>query len=137
MAEPADNTAQLLEESLYAVAEAGEDITPHFFERFFDRHPEQQAVFFHPTVTCGAMMNEILESLMALATQESWVPTSIQNLVVAHRSYGDIPLPLYAELLDLFVETLAGIAGERWSAEYDAAWRRQSAELLELITRAH
>jgi hypothetical protein len=75
--------------------------------------------------------------LLALATREGWVTTSIHNLVVAHRCYGDFPLPLYAELLDLFVETLAGLAGERWSAEYDAAWRQVTAELYALIAKAH
>lgn len=127
----------VLEQSLYAVADAGEDITPHFFARFFARRPEQQALFFQPTVTCGAMVNEILDSLLALATREGWVDTSIHNLVIAHRCYGNFPLPLYAELLDTFVDTLAGLAGDRWSAEYDKAWRAVTADLLALITRAH
>jgi len=133
----ADQLGELLEQSLYAVAEAGEDITPHFFARFFARHPEQQAMFFQPTVSCGAMVSEILESLVALAANEGWVDTSIHNLVIAHRCYGNFPLPLYAELLDIFVETLADLAGERWSAEFEAAWRQVTAELYRLISHAH
>ncbi len=137
MAELAENTGEVLERSLYAVAEAGEDITPHFFARFFARHPEQQAMFFQPTVTCGAMVTEILESLLALASQEGWVNTSIHNLVISHRCYGNFPLPLYAELLEVFVDTLAELAGERWSAEFDTAWRQVTAELYALIAHAH
>lgn len=132
-----DQLGELLEQSLYAVAEAGEDITPHFFKRFFARHPEQQAMFFQPTVSCGAMVSEILESLVALAANEGWVDTSIHNLVIAHRCYGNFPLPLYAELLDIFVETLADLASERWSAEFEAAWRQVTAELYRLIAHAH
>ncbi len=78
--------AAILEDSLHAVTANDEDITPRFFDQFFALHPEQRANFFHPTVTCGAMVTEILQSLMALATQESWVPTSIQSLVIAHSS---------------------------------------------------
>ncbi len=133
----ADRLGEILEQSLYAVAEAGEDITPHFFERFFALHPDQQAMFFQPTVSCGAMVNEILESLIALAANEGWVSTSIHNLVIAHRCYGNFPLPLYAELLDLFIETLADLAGDRWSAEFEAAWRQTTAELYTLIAHAH
>jgi len=127
----------VLEQSLYAVAEAGQDITPVFFARFFARHPEQQAMFFQPTSSCPAMVKEILDSLLALATSDGWVDASIHNLVIAHRCYGNFPLPLYAELLDLFVETLAEVAGNRWSAAFDAAWRQVTAELYALIARAH
>lgn len=137
MTELADTAGDVLERSLYAVAESGEDVTPHFFKRFFARHPDQEAMFFQPSVSCGAMVNEILESLIALATQEGWVETSIHNLVIAHRCYGNFPLPLYAELLDLFVETLADLAGPRWTAEFDAAWRQVAARLYALIARAH
>lgn len=137
MAVLTENIAEVLEQSLYAVAEAGEDITPRFFARLFARHPEQQRMFFQPTVSCGAMVNEILESLLALANRDEWVCNSINNLVVAHRCYGDFPLPLYAELLDLFVETLAELAGERWADEYDSAWRQVTGQLNALIARAH
>lgn len=136
--ESTDNAlADILEESLYAVTENGEDITPRFFDQFFALHPEQRANFFHPNITCGAMVTEILQSLLGLATRESWVPTSIQSLVIAHRSYGDIPLALYDEALDLLVDTLAIAAGERWTSAYDAAWRQQCAALKEMIARAH
>lgn len=132
-----ENIAVVLEQSLYAVAEAGEDITPHFFKRFFASHPEQQQTFFQPTVSCCAMVNEILDSLLGLATHETWVDNSIHNLVIAHRCYGNFPLPLYAELLDLFVETLAQLADDRWTDQYDAAWRQAASQLYALIARAH
>ena len=109
----------------------------YFFTRFFARHPEQQALFFQPRVSCGAMVNEILDSLLGLAAHEGWVNSSIHNLVIAHRCYGDFPPSLYAELLDVFVDTLADLAGERWNAGYDAAWRQLAAELHKLIVSAH
>ena len=127
----------ILEESLCAVAEADEDITPHFFDRFFAEHPEHRAEFFHPSITCGPMVNEMLENLMALAMQESWVRGNIQGLVIAHRSFGDIPLPIYGKTLDLLVDTLAKVAGDRWTPEFDAAWRNQCAILKDIIARAY
>lgn len=137
MAELADDIGDVLERSHYVVAESGEDITPHFFARFFAMHPDQQQMFFQPTVTCGAMVKEILESLLAIGARDGWVKPSIQNLVIAHRCYGDFPLPLYEQLLEQFVETLADLAGEHWSAEFNDAWLQVKAELYALIVEAH
>jgi nitric oxide dioxygenase len=135
MAELANDSSAVLERSLYAVAEAGEDITPVFFKRFFALHPDQEQIFFQPDQTCGVMVNEILDSLLALDSNEGWVSISIQNLVAAHRCYGDFPLSLYQDVLDVFVATLAELAGDRWSAEFDAAWRRVTGELYALIAK--
>ena len=132
----ANDVAQLLDQSLQVVAEAGEDLTPHFFSRLFERHPEQEENFFHPAITCGPMVNEIIESLLALAGDAGWVRSSIQELVIAHRSFGDIPQELYAEVFDILIETMADLAGEKWTAEYDAAWRGQANQLTEIVRAA-
>jgi len=133
---PAD-TADILEHALMAVAEADEDITPHFFKRLFDRHPEQQASFYHPAVTCGTMVNEMIELLTALAAEERWVDGSTQSLVMAHRCYGDIALPLYGESLDLLIDTFADLAGDRWTPEFDMAWRAVAQRFKTIIEQAY
>lgn len=130
------NTAEILEQSLYAVAETGEDITPHFFKRLFDRHPEQQAFFFHPDSTCGTMVNEMIELLMALAAGQQWVEGSTQSLVISHRCFADIDLPLYAESLDLLIDTMANLAAEQWTPQFDEAWRMQATRLNAIIAKS-
>tara|TARA_R110000772_G_scaffold77139_20_gene166280 strand:+ start:1123 stop:1536 length:414 start_codon:yes stop_codon:yes gene_type:complete len=127
------NDADVMEQSLFVIAEAEVDITDRLYARFFAAHPEQRASFFHPATTKGQMVNEILECLLALAQGEQWVENSIQNHVIAHRSYGDIPLRLYAELLDMLVACLADIAGKYWSTKYQAAWDRQTARLIMIV----
>lgn len=130
---PDEKRAELMMQSLEVVADTGQDIVPIFFDRFFAAYPEQRRSFYHPNVTCGAMVNEILESLMGMATGETWVPGSIQSLVVAHRSFGDIPLDQYSGLLDIMIKTLAEIAGPRWTPEFEAAWQEQADELKQII----
>tara|TARA_R110001606_G_scaffold156044_9_gene298748 strand:+ start:1929 stop:2342 length:414 start_codon:yes stop_codon:yes gene_type:complete len=127
------NDAALMEQSLCAVAEADEDITERLYAKFFEAYPEQEANFFHPAATKGQMVNEILESLLALAQGEQWVEDSIRNHVIAHRSYGDIPFLLYGELLNMLVLCLADIAGNSWLPPYQAAWERQTARLIRIV----
>ncbi|MEH6758641.1 MAG: hypothetical protein V7676_14175 [Parasphingorhabdus sp.] len=127
------NDAEIMEQSLFIVVEADVDITERLYAQFFAAHPEQKASFFHPTTTKGQMVNEILECLLALAQGEQWVENSIQNHVIAHRSYGDIPFRLYAELLDMLVTCLAEISGKCWSTQYQAAWDRQTARLIRMV----
>src|SRR3546814_3671630 len=93
--------------------EAGKDITPFFYDRFFALYPEQRANFYHFESTSGTMVNEMITSVLALASNEAWLTNSVQNFVAAHRSYGDIPPDAYARLLDVLVDTLDQVAGPR------------------------
>ncbi|HEY9581057.1 MAG TPA: globin domain-containing protein [Rhizorhapis sp.] len=116
-------SVETLERSLEAVMEAGKDITPFFYDRFFALYPEQRANFYHFESTSGTMVNEMITSVLALASNEAWLTNSVQNFVAAHRSYGDIPPDAYARLLDVLVDTLAQVAGSRWTDEFETAWR--------------
>jgi len=129
--------AEILEQSLWAVAESGEDITPHFFKRLFESYPDQEKSFYHPADTCGTMVNEMIEMLMALAAEETWVDNSTRSLVMAHRCFGDIKLPLYAESLQLLIDTLADLASDNWTPEFDKAWRGQAERLSAIIKDAY
>ncbi len=135
--ELANDIGGVLERSLYVVAESGLDLTPIFFRRFFALHPDQEQMFPKSSEACGEMVNEILENLLALASDESWVQLSIDNQVSAHRCYGNFSLPLYRDVLDVFVRTLEDLAGKRWSAEFDAAWRQMTDKFYALIAKAH
>lgn len=130
-------TAVVLERSLWAVAEADRGITPIFFDRLFARYPEQRRSFHHANSTCGAMVNEMIETLLGLATGEDWVERSTQSLVMAHRCYGDIGLPLYADSIDMLIYTLAEVAGHGWSEAFDAAWREQGTALKAILARVY
>lgn len=128
--------AAVMEESLYAVAESGEDITPHFFRKFFTTFPDQLSNFQNPRVTCGSMAIEILDTLFGVAKRDLWVPNATEGFVIAHRSYGDIAPFIYNTSLDLFIDTLADLAGNSWTADYDAAWRAQAETLKVIIAQA-
>lgn len=121
--------------SLEAVAESGGDIVPRFFARFHADYPQDEAMFHNPGSSHGAMVNEIMDTLLALASGEEWVELMLRNQVRTHHDHGDIPLERYAQALDLFLAVLADAAGAAWRPEHGQAWRTQAERMLAIIAR--
>src|SRR3546814_12943797 len=84
-------SVETMERSLEAVMAVGKDITPFFYDSFFALYPDQRANFYHFESTSGTMVNEMITSVLALASNEAWLTNSVQTFVTTHRSYGDIP----------------------------------------------
>ena len=125
----------LMLQTLEAVAAADVDIVPRFFARFFADHPAEQANFHNPGSSHGAMVNEILDTLLALASGEDWVELMLRNQVRTHHDHGDIALERYAQALDLFIAVLAEAAGPAWTAGQHRAWRDQADRMEAIIAR--
>lgn len=121
--------AALLQEALEAVADSGIDIVPLFFERFFEIHPEQRDSFNRPVATQGAMVNEMLEYICAIAVREEWVEASIAATLAKHHSYGDINGALFGSALNILTDALAAAAGAAWTPEFRQCVTRQTAIL--------
>lgn len=124
-------------QSLDAVAEAGVDIVPAYFARFFAQCPADEAMFLNRAASQGAMVNEMLTMLLAQAAGEEWVPMMMRAQVTTHWDHGEIPLERYRAALDLLVDVLADTAGAGWQAEWDAAWRGQVERMFALIARVY
>lgn len=128
--------AELMEASLLAVAESGSDIRTGAFDRFFAAFPERRAVFYNYDAATPRMTNETIEMMFGLATDEKWVWYQIAALVFNHRNYGDLPQAEYDAFVDFSVDALGAAAGDVWSPDCDAAWRRQAARLKAMIAEA-
>ncbi|RED17002.1 globin [Parasphingopyxis lamellibrachiae] len=111
--------------------EAGVDIVPIIFDRFFAEFPETRALFPHVEAAAGRMVNETLEALFGLAEGAWWVNTTIVNFVDLHRNYGAIPMAQWTAWIDMTVDALLEAASE--SADGGAAWRRQAERLKAMI----
>ena len=123
--------------SLDAVAEAGVDIVPVYFERFFAQQPADSAMFHNRAASQGAMVGEMLTMLLAQAAGEEWVPMMMRAQVATHWDHGPIALERYRNALDLLVDVLAETAGALWLPEYEAAWRGQVKRMFALIARVY
>lgn len=125
-----------MEASLLAIAERDVDIAPLLSARFLDQFPEHRAAFINPDAAWGRMTSETIEAMIGLATQQSWVATSIVNFVDLHKNYGEFRASLYAAYVDMTVDVIAEAAGTGWTAAADHAWRLQAERLKQMIAEA-
>jgi len=117
---------------LEAAGEAGVDIVPIVFDRFFTEFPETRALFPHVEAAAGRMVNETLEAMMGLADGAWWVKTTVVNFVDLHRNYGAIPMVQWTAWIDMTVDALVEAAGEG-GADGEPAWRRQAERMKDMI----
>ena len=116
---------------LDAAGEAGVDIVPIVFDRFFAEFPEARDLFPHVEAAAGRMVKETLEAMLGLAEEAWWVETTIINFVDLHRNYGDIAPAQWNAWVDMSIDILVDAAGS--DAPGEAAWRRQAERLKAMI----
>lgn len=123
----------LMEASLIAVADAGIDIRHALFERFLAAYPERLAIFYNLEAASRRMTDETLQMMFGLASDETWVWPLVAELVSTHRNYGALAMAEYDAFVGMTVDAMAEAAGAAWSADCDAAWRRQAERLTVMI----
>ncbi|WP_139150029.1 hypothetical protein [Sphingobium yanoikuyae] len=123
----------IMMESLEGIALADIDVVPLFFEKLYERYPAEKPNFLNPEHSHGAMANEMMTMLLALAQGEDWVPTMMRIQQFTHRSFGDIAIERYGQALETLVDTLGDAAGAHWQPAYEAVWRAQTARLFQII----
>lgn len=128
--------AELMEASLAAAAD-GPELRHALFARFFEAFPDRRASFINVDAASRRMTDETLEMMLGLAkAEENWVWPLVAELSFTHRSYGRLPMNEYDAWIDMTIDVLGEAAGAEWSAETDAAWRRQGERLKAMITEA-
>jgi hemoglobin-like flavoprotein len=128
--------ATLMEASLIALADSGVEIRHALFDRFFATFPDRRATFYNLDASSRRMADETIQMMFGLATEQSWVWPLVAELVFTHRSYGPLPMGEYDAFIDMTVDALDKAAGGGWSADCDAAWRRQAKRLKAMIDQA-
>jgi hypothetical protein len=129
--------ATVMEITLIAVADSGIDLRHPLFARFFEAWPERRATFINVDAASRRMTDETLELMYGLAKdEEHWVWPMVAELAHNHDGYARLPWAEHESWIDLTVDVLGELAGESWSAEADAAWRRQAERLKVMIQDA-
>lgn len=130
----ASGDAALLEASLVALGEGGDDLGQALYERFIAAHPEHARAFTYPEAAWDRMTRETLEALVGLAEGAPWVETHVVNFVDLHRNYGDFSPRDYTDWVELAIAEMEARSPGRWPPAASAAWRRQADRLLELVS---
>ncbi len=128
----------LMDASLDGVAEKGFDITEDVYAAFFEKRPDARQYFKFEDIDPqgqGRMLTELLELLQDQARGRLHVRSSVRTIAADHLSYGVAALDLYTDFIEALRTTLRDSAGEAWTPETDAAWRRQAERLVKTIGR--
>ena len=128
--------AELMEENLLSIAEQDVHLRDTLFARFFEIYPDRRALFYSEEAAQPRMLNETLDMLYGLASDEKWVWFQIASLVYNHRNYGDFAQAEYDQFVDLTVDAIGAASGDSWTEAHKAAWARQATKLKEMIAKA-
>ena len=113
---------ELLEESFDLVAPQGDELMRVFYANLFEAAPSVEPLFAEVDMDRQrqALLNMLLVLRESLRDLDDIVP-DLEELGARHVDYGAQPehYPVVGEVL---IASMAQIAGDAWTAEYEAAW---------------
>jgi hemoglobin-like flavoprotein len=113
----------LLRKSFALFVACEPDLTHHFYELLFARHPELRPLFFRKKrEEQERMLTEIIADLIAHIDDVAYLETVLHPLGVKHIEYG-ATVERYAWVRDAMLATFRHVAGAVWTDELAAAWR--------------
>ena len=112
---------EALETSFDLVAPRGEELMDEFYARLFAAAPGVRTLFPRDMETQKAMLLSALVLLRkSLRDLDAIVPT-LRTLGARHVAYG-AKLEHYPVVGSVLIESMAAIAGQAWTPEYEQAW---------------
>ena len=123
----ASGAAAAVERSLAMVAERG-DPAPAVYARLFADFPETEERFVRDTT--GAIRAEMLTMAFqcVLDPDGPYQAHLVQAERVNHDGFGTPP-EVFDRFFWIVLDVCRGIVGERWTAEFETAWRAQFVRL--------
>ena len=142
LAPSAGSDLALLNASLEIAVMQSEDFAPAVFQRFFSECPSASKLFTipdpsMPPLGCGQMVFEIISLILDQAAGEAYVASYMHQIATEHSGFDVRDPEHYKAFLTALVDTLAQLAGNEWNAEFQTAWSRQCACLLDRIPTQH
>lgn len=113
---------ELLRSSFSLVVEREPEVTRRFYEILFTRHPDLQPLFTrNDSATQQRMLAEALVAVLEHIEDESWLADKLGSLGAKHVGYG-VTEPMYDQVGECLLATLADVAGDDWSDDLASAW---------------
>jgi hemoglobin-like flavoprotein len=130
---------ELLRKSFALFTACEPDLTHHFYEVLFERHPGARKLFFRRSLTEQArLFTETLASLVEHIDDTAELEKILVPLGVKHIEYGATP-EKYVWVREALLATFRHVAGAVWSDDLAAAWReaydRMAAIMIEAAAR--
>jgi hemoglobin-like flavoprotein len=113
---------RLLRASFDIVIDMEPELTRHFYDTLFERHPEARSLFGRTDPTNQQrMLQEALIAVLDHLDDAAWLGENLAALGRRHDEYGVTP-EMYAWVGDALLTTLADIAGDIWNDDLQVAW---------------
>ena len=126
-----DTDLQLITESLELIAETNEDPSVPFYAEFFRRHPETRKLFSKYSESAQMrMFNATVTSVIERLEGARWVDSVLATYRVDHHAF-EVEPKMYDWYVDCMLDVFRNLSDERWRSDYDLAWRRALAPVLE------
>ena len=112
----------LLRKSFALFVACEPDLTHHFYELLFARHPQVRQLFFRKRIEDQErMLTDIIADLVAHIDDRAYLETVLRPLGVKHIEYGATP-ERYEFVRDAMLTTFRHVACAVWTDELAAAW---------------
>jgi hemoglobin-like flavoprotein len=114
---------ELLRKSFALFVACEPDLTHHFYEVLFARHPDARKLFFRKSlVDQERMLSETLAKVVIYIDDPAELEKILVPLGVKHIEYGATP-EKYSWVGDALLCTFRHVAGAVWSDDLAATWR--------------
>jgi hemoglobin-like flavoprotein len=114
--------ADLLRSSFELVAAREPAVTKLFYDELFRRYPQVIPMFHRkPREVQERMLAEALVAVLDHLEDGPWLQATLGKLGAAHSEYGVTP-EMYSWVGECLLATFAGVAGEEWTPQHEAAW---------------
>jgi hemoglobin-like flavoprotein len=130
---------ELLRKSFALFIACEPDLTHHFYEVFFERHPEARTLFFRRSLAEQArLLSETLARLVEHIDDTVELEKILVPLGIKHIEYGATP-EKYVWVREALLATFRHVAGAVWSDDLAATWSeaydRMAAIMIEAAAR--
>jgi chemotaxis signal transduction protein/hemoglobin-like flavoprotein len=123
---------ELLEMSFELLAPQADKLAERFYERLFEAAPAVQPLFKNDMARQRRALTGALGTIVNHLRQPEMLSAYVSGLGARHAGYGAQP-EHYAVVTAVLLDTMAEIAGDRWSDGYTAAWARALSAVSKLM----
>ncbi|MEM8793343.1 MAG: globin domain-containing protein [Pseudomonadota bacterium] len=119
---------ELIRRSHDQVREQLDEASSAFYDNLFEVSEEIRAMFRGDMQDQGMRFMTAIEVIVHALDAPEELERTLQGLGAGHAALGVEPAH-YAIMNDVLIDTLAQFAGETWSADTEAAWRKALGEV--------
>lgn len=128
---------KLLQDSFDLIKPQGEELVHRFYGKLFDKFPAVKPLFANTT---QKEQEKKLLAALALVVNNLRSPDALANALKEmgkrHQNYGALP-EHYPAVAETLLETMAELAGDKWTPKLQGAWQKALNVVAEVMTSAY